>query len=70
MMKNVTSPPFLCVEFKTRGHIQERSPNLRHFYPGMGLKLGIFGFSRNQGSRSCTTARLGRYALQCGRPNF
>ena len=20
-MKNVTSPPFLCVEFKTRGHI-------------------------------------------------
>ena len=24
--------------------MQERSQNLRHFYPGMGLKLGAFGF--------------------------
>ena len=28
--------------------IQERSQNLRHFYPGMGLKLGYSGFSRDQ----------------------
>ena len=30
--------------------IQGRSQNLRHFYPGMGLKLGVLGFSRNRGS--------------------
>ena len=24
--------------------IQGRSQNLRHFYPDMGLKLGVFGF--------------------------
>ena len=24
--------------------IQGRSQNLRHLYPGMGLKLGVFGF--------------------------
>ena len=28
--------------------IQERSQNLRHFYPGTGLKLGYLGFSRDQ----------------------
>ena len=28
--------------------IHRRSQNLRHFYPGMGLKLGVFGFSCNQ----------------------
>ena len=32
--------------------IRGRSQNLRHFDPSMGLKLGVFGFSRNQNNRS------------------
>ena len=28
--------------------IHQRSKNLRHLDPGMGLKLGIFGFSRTK----------------------
>ena len=28
--------------------IQGRSQNLRHFYPGMGLKLGYLGFSQSK----------------------
>ena len=31
--------------------IQGRSQNLRHFYPGMGLKLGVFGFPQTQNNR-------------------
>ena len=32
------------------GHhrLHQRSQNLRHLDPGIGMKLGVFGFSRNQ----------------------
>ena len=50
--------------------IQGRSQNLRHFYPGMGLKLGSSGFSRNQINRGSTSAlcllHLMRSVEDCG----
>ena len=45
--------------------IQGRSQNLRHFYPGMGLKLGVFGFSRNQNNHDLS----GAYVLRFEREN-
>ena len=32
--------------------IHQRSQSLRHLYPGLGLKLVAFGFSRNQNNRN------------------
>ena len=39
--------------------IQGRSQNLRHFNPGMGLKLGVFGFFLNQNNRDLSGAYCG-----------
>ena len=36
--------------------IHQRSQNLRHLYFGMGLKLVVFGFSRNQNNRGSSGA--------------
>ena len=51
----------LCVH---AGHRYTREiPELLHFYPGMGLKLGVFGFSCNQ--NNCDLS--GVYELRCER---
>ena len=44
--------------------IQGRSQNLGHFYPGMGLKLGVFGFSHNQNSHGSFGAYV--TCIYCG----
>ena len=36
--------------------IRGRSQNLHHYYPGMGLRLGVFGFSRYQNNRGSSGA--------------
>ena len=43
--------------------IDRRSKNLRHFDPGMGLKLGVLGFSRDQNNRDSS----GAYVLRSER---
>ena len=38
-MKNVTSPPFLCVEFKTRGHMSLIKSSTGSNWMGDQIKL-------------------------------
>ena len=38
--------------------IQGRSQDLRHFYSGMGLKLGVFLFSNNLNNRGLSGANV------------
>ena len=40
----------------THRYIQGRSQNPQHFYPDTDLKLGVFGFSRNQNNRGLSGA--------------
>ena len=44
--------------------IQGRSQNLRHLYPDMGAKLGVFWFSHNQNNRSSSGAYV--TCIYCG----
>ena len=44
--------------------ILQRSQNLHHLDPGMGLKLGVFGFSRNQNNGGSSDAYV--TCLYCG----
>ena len=44
--------------------IHGRSQNLRHLDSGMGLKLGVFGFSRNQNNRSLSSSYV--TCIYCG----
>ena len=60
--KAVTQKLIPCKNFEiliTWGYstdIQGRFRNLHHLYPGMGLKLGIFRFSRNRNNRGSSDA--------------
>ena len=59
-------PSFPCAGYATdvTTDIQGRSQNLRHFYPGMGLKLGSLGFSRNQNNRGSSGVYV--ICIYCG----
>ena len=58
LRRSVTQP------YKWTTDIQRRSQNLRHFYPGMGLKLGVVGFWRNQNSYDSLVAYV--TCIYCG----